>query len=205
MAEVKGLDIAHVTFLEMIETFIRSLGPAAAKGHLMRSALKTADKLPAAAFASLEEFTAAIADLNTPIARIEGKAVHLGNGLFGLPKCPFGESVANYKAISGSLPESFAEVTADFNKPSPMTEEYEIGHGSGVSPFCSIHQPLRSALARKITIGGNTVKIYELGCKSSTGQKAIADTLVAKTAFTREQVDRVLDDHMCCYGLVVAQ
>jgi hypothetical protein len=188
----------------MIETLIENLGPATAKGHLMRTAMKTAEKFPDVEFGSLADFVAAIDGFHTPTARIEGKAVHLGNGLFGLPKCPFAESIANYKAICGSLPDSFGQVTEDFNKPTPVTEEYAIGHGSGVSPFCSIHQPLRSALAKKITIGGKNVKIYELGCKSGSGLKAIADAIVEKTDFTRAQVDRVLDDHMCCYSLVVS-
>lgn len=205
MAEIKGLDITHVTFLEMIETFIQNIGSSASKGHLMRSAIVTADKFPPVEFESLEEFSAAIDELKTPIARIEGKAEHLGNGLFGLPKCPFADTIANYKSIRGDLPESFSSVTDDFNKPSRMTEEYEIGFGSAVSPFCSIHQPFRSALGRKITIGGNSVKIYELGCKSGGGKKAIADPLIAKTDITREQVEKALDDYMCCYVLVQEQ
>ncbi len=204
MREERALDIAHVMFLEMIETLIDNLGPATAKGHLMRTAIKTAEKFPDAEFESLADFIAAIDEFRTPTARIEGKAVHLGNGLFGLPRCPFAESIANYRAICGNLPDSFGQVTEDFNKPNPVTEEYAIGHGAGVSPFCSIHQPLRSALAKKITIGGKAVKIYELGCKSGSGLKAIADAIVDKTEFSREQVARVLDDHMCCYGVVVS-
>lgn len=203
MSDEKAWDIAHVMFLEMIETFINSLGGPAVRGHLIRTALRTADKIAEAEYESLDDFSAAVLDMKTSTAKVEGKAQHLGNGLFGLPKCPFAESIANYKSIHGKLPESYVQVTEDYNKPSRVAEEYAIGQGAGVSPFCAIHQPLRSALAKKIKIGGKTVKIYALGCKSGLGVKAISDAVVKQAGFTLEQIDRVLDDHMCCYCVVL--
>jgi len=197
----KMLDIAHISFLEMIELFIKTLGAAQAKGALMRSAISTAESFPEAKFESMQDFVAAIEDLRSPIAQVEGKAVHLGDGLFGLPRCPFGGSIKNFVAVRGKLPESFAKVAEDFNKPGAVTSKYRVGQGAGVSPFCAIHQPLRSALGLRVSIGGKSVSVYQLGCKSGNGTKAIAEDLCKAAGRTPDEVKKVLDDNMCCYQL----
>jgi len=143
-------------------------------------------------------------DYSNPISRVEGKAVHLGDGLFGLPKCPFARSIANCKQLRGNLPESYAKVTEDYNKPHWVTKELHVGQGAGVSPFCAIHQPLRSALAKRIKIGDTQLSVYQLGCKSGGGKKALAKTIIEKSAFNEEIVAKVLDEHMCCYAVIAA-
>jgi hypothetical protein len=205
MAEEKGgeiLDIAHVMFLEMIGTFIKQIGAGPAKGTLMRDSMALAEHFPEQEYASLEDMVAAIEDASNPITKVEGRAKHLGDGLFGLPDCPFAKSIGAFKKIHGKLPDSFAKVPQDFNKPSPTTKKLKVGHGAGVSPFCAIHQPLRSSLATRVRIGGEKVAVYQLGCKSGGGKKAIAEDLVAQTKFDTATVDKVLDDHMCCYAVV---
>ncbi len=198
-----SVDIAHISFLDMIKVMITMGGAPNAKGTLMRNALNTADKIQSVAYANFDDFLAAMADNSNPITMVEGKAVHMGDYLFGLPACPFAPSIKNYTRILGSLPASYADFTVEFNKSTQVTKKYRVGEGAGVSPFCAVHQPLRSALGDKITIGGKQVEIYQLGCKSGSGAKGFADKWIEATDVSKDLVDKVLDTNMCCYYLKV--
>ena len=197
------LDIAHISFLGLLKSSVVQTGSAAVKGGLMRNALAAGEKMTSVDFATFEDFIASIEEVKNPIAKAEGKAVHLGNGLFGLPHCPFGPSITGYKAVYGDLPAEFADVTDEYNKEGPVTDKHRVGSGAGVSPFCAVHQPLRSVLGGKITIGGKPIVVYQLGCKSGSGKKGLAEKWIKETEFSQEEVSRVLDDHMCCYAIKV--
>jgi len=197
------VDIAHISFLDMIKLLITLSGPANAKGTLIRNALNTAEKIDATEYADFNAYLSAIEDSTNPITKIEGKAVHSGDFVFGLPACPFAASIKNYLSIFGALPESYADFTAEFNKTTQITNKYHVGEGAGVSPFCAVHQPLRSALGEKIKIGGKNITIYQLGCKSGSGVKGIADKWVEETGVSKDIVDKVLDNNMCCYYLKI--
>ncbi len=204
MTEGKILDIAHISFLDMIKVMITLSGAPSAKGTLIRNAIKTAEKIPEVNYNSFDDYLAAIENATNPIAMIEGKSSHQGDFVFGLKACPFGPSIKNYTEVFGKLPEGFADFTVEFNKPSPVTDQYRVGEGAGVSPFCAVHQPMRSAFADKITIDGKKIKIYQLGCKSGAGKKGFAEKWINETGVSKDVVDKVLDDHMCCYYLKIA-
>ena len=197
--EGKILDIARISFLNMIKEMMTMGGLPAAKGGLIRNALACAARIREVDYPDFDAFLEAIKNATNPITMIEGKAEHVGDGVFGLPACPFAPAIKNYTDVFGSLPEGFAEFTEEFNKPGPATSRYRIGEGAGVSPFCSVHQPLRSAIGDRITIGGKQVKIYQLGCKSGAGKKGFAERLIKEAGVERSVVDAVLDNHMCCY------
>jgi len=199
MSEGKILDIAHISFLDMIKVMISMSGAAAAKGTLIRNAINTAEKIKEVDYPSFDDFLAAIENSSSPITQVEGKAAHQGGFVFGLANCPFGPSIKNYTGVFEKLPEGYADFTAEFNKPSKITEIYRVGEGAGVSPFCSVHQPMRSAIAERIRIGGKKIKIYQLGCKSGSGKKGFADRWLAESGVSRDVVDKTLDNHMCCY------
>lgn len=148
----------------------------------------------------MDEYEEAVKAKENPITKIEGVAIREGN-LFYLPACPFAPTIKNYKQLLSKLPEEFSELAEEFNKPSRITEELKIGHGSGVSAFCPIHQSLRAAVGRRIKVGGKRIKIYQLGCKSANGNKAISDKLVSEFGVDREVVDKILDKAMCVYGI----
>ena len=205
MGEGKILDMAHVSFLDMIKVMITMSGAANAKGTLIRNALSTADKIEEVDYDTFEDYLAAIENATNPIAMVEGKSTHAGEYVFGLKNCPFGPSIENYTTVFEKLPDGYADFTEEFNKPSRVTDMYRIGEGAGVSPFCSVHQPMRSAVAEKITIGGKKIKIYQLGCKSGSGKKGFADKWIEATGVNREVVDKVLDNHMCCYFLTIEE
>jgi hypothetical protein len=203
MSDIKILDIAHISFLELIKSAIAQTGPAAAKGMLVRNAISAGEKMERADFKDLEAFAASIEAVANPITKAEGKAVHLGDGLFGLPSCPFGPSIRNYKAVHGEMPPDFDLLTEEVNKQGGISEKYRVGAGAGVSPFCAVHQPLRSVLGGNITIGGKPISIYQLGCKSGTGEKGLAKKWIEETGYDTDRISKVLDDHMCCYVVVV--
>src|SRR5512135_3564903 len=112
MSEGKILDIAHVSFLDMIKIMITLSGAASAKGTLIRNAIKTADKIAEVDYPTFEDYLAAIENATNPITMIEGKATHSGNFVFGLKLCPFGPSIKNYTKVFEKLPEGFADFTA---------------------------------------------------------------------------------------------
>ncbi len=205
MQHGKILDIAHISFIDMIKSIITLSGPASAKGILIRNALTTAEKTEAVEYSSVEDYLEAIEDSTNPITRIEGKSTHCGNLVFGLEKCPFETSIKNYKEVFKEMPEGYAAFTAEFNKNSAITSKYKIGEGAGVSPFCSVHQPLRSALADKIKIGGKNITISQLGCKSATGAKGIAQKWLHESGIDIETVDEILEDNMCCYHVSIEE
>ncbi len=203
MAEGKILDIAHISFLDMIKIMITMSGAASAKGALIRNALKTAEKIKQVDYATFDDYLAAIENATNPITMIEARASHAGNYVFGLKNCPFGPSIKNYMEVFEKLPEGYADFTAEFNKTSNITDLYRVGEGAGVSPFCSVHQPMRSAFADKITIGGKKIKIYQLGCKSGSGKKGFAEKWINESGVAKDVVDKILDNHMCCYCIQV--
>ncbi len=203
MSDEKILDIAHISFLDTIKVMITLTGAANAKGTLIRNAIKTAEKIAAVDYPTFEAFLAAIEAASNPITMVEGKATHQGRHVFGLKLCPFGPSIKNYTTVFEKLPEGFADFTAEFNKQSNVTDQYRVGEGAGVSPFCSVHQPMRSAIAEKITIGGKKIHVYQLGCKSAGGKKGFADKWIEASGVPRQVVDRVLDNHMCCYSVAI--
>ncbi len=195
------LDIAHISFLDTIKVMITLTGAASAKGTLLRNAIKTAERIKEVDYPSFDAYVAAIEAASNPITMIEGKASHQGSHVFGLKLCPFGPSIQSYNAVFEKLPEGFADFTAEFNKPSATTDQYRVGEGAGVSPFCSVHQPMRSAIAEKIRIGGKKIRVYQLGCRSAGGKKGFAEKWIAEAGVAHEVVDKVLDGHMCCYAL----
>ncbi|NTV15432.1 MAG: hypothetical protein HGA96_16120 [Desulfobulbaceae bacterium] len=205
MSEGKILDIAHISFLDMIKVMITMSGAASAKGALIRNAINTAEKIKEVDFPTFDDFLAAIENSTNPITQVEGKATHQGEFVFGLTNCPFGPSIKNYTGVFEKLPEGYADFTTEFNKPSKVTEIYRVGEGAGVSPFCSVHQPMRSAIAERISIGGKKIKIYQLGCKAGSGKKGFADRWIAEAGVAREVVDKTLDNHMCCYYLKIVE
>lgn len=203
MAEGKLLDIAHISFLDMIKIMITMSGAAAAKGTLIRNAITTAEKINEIDYPTLADFLTAIENSTNPITQVEGKATHQGEFVFGLAACPFAPSIGSYTQVFEKLPDGYADFTTEFNKPSKVTDMYRVGEGAGVSPFCSVHQPMRSAIAERIKIGGKKVKIYQLGCKAGSGKKGFAEKWMAETGVSKDVVDKVLDNHMCCYYLKV--
>jgi len=205
MSDGKILDIAHVSFLDMIKIMITMSGAASAKGTLIRNALKTAERIHEIDYPTFEDYLAAIENATNPITMVEGKATHSGGFVFGLQFCPFGPSIKNYTQVFEKLPEGFADFTAEFNKPSNVTDLYRVGEGAGVSPFCSVHQPMRSAIAEKITIGGKKIVVYQLGCKSGGGKKGFADKWIAAAGVDKAVVDKILENHMCCYSVKIAE
>ncbi len=197
--EKRAYDAGHYSFLELIRVLFQTAGPAFAKGALVKTGIQAAKSAKDVEFASLEDFLASIDAVDNPIARFEGKARHYQDGIFGLPACPFAASIKTYVGVAGGLPAEFKEVTAELNKPSGITEKLRIGAGAAVSPFCGVHQPIRSELGQHIKVAGRPLRVYQLGCKSAGGVKGLAEPLIAETGIDRMLVDRILDENMCCY------
>lgn len=194
-------DLSHVVFMDLIRALIKTIGVEPAKGNLIRIAINAGEQIKEVTFNSFDEFVASFETLENPVSRIEGQAVHVGNGIFGLKQCPFSPLVKTYAGFYGESPKNFNTLTDEFNKDSRINRQYKVGTGAAVGPFCVFHQPIRSAIAARIKIGQNNLEIIQLGCKSGSGAKAFSDEMIAEFGTTRAAVDKVLDSYVCCYGV----
>lgn len=154
--------------------------------------------LPEAEYADLDEWEDAVKAQTHPITRIEGVAVRDGF-IFTLPVCPFAKSIKTYNELYGGLPAEYSTIVEEYNKPGRFTGDLMVGYGSGVSPFCAIHQPFRSAGGKKITVGGEQIQIIQLGCKGGDGKKVVSEELCQNAGVDPETVTEHLDNGMCVY------
>ncbi len=205
MTQSAKLDAGHFSFLEMIKVICNITGPGNAKGTLLRTGIAAAEEVDGVEFDTLEDFIASIEDGANPIAQFEGQAKHYGDGVFGLPVCPFAGSIKTFTSVAGKLPGEYVEVTERLNKTSGMTDKLRIGSGAAVSPFCGVHQTVRSQLGeRRITVGGKSLEITQLGCKAGSGKKGISGRLCEGAGVETDVVSDVLEENMCCYQLKLA-
>jgi len=199
MAQVKKVDAGHYSFLQLIKVMVDVAGPDFAKGALIRSGMSAAARTPELQFGSWQEYLDSIESIANPIAQFEGETRYYGEGIFGLPACPFAESIASYKSVADSLPEEHGKITEALNRNSKITMTLRVGEGAAVSPFCAVHQPIRSELGARIRIGPQTLRVLQLGCRSGSGTKGIATLWCEAAGVDPEQVASILDDNMCCY------
>lgn len=204
MADI--LDISHVFFLETIKSSKKIMGAPVATGQLIRKAMAMSDKIPEVKYNNMDEYEKSVKEKTNPLTQLEGESIRHEGDIFTLSKCPFAQSIKSYIDLFGGLPEDYKEITEDFNKTSTIKDHLHVGEGAGVSPFCAIHQPLRSSVAsKKIKIGGKSIEVYQLGCKSGSGYKGFAEKWIEKTGISKEKVDELLDNAMCCYCIRIKE
>jgi len=195
------LDLGHLTFLGLIRSLVHISGPVSAMGTLIRDAIQTAEQFESVDYPSFETLIASMEEATSQFSRIEGSSRHLGNGIIGLPACPFAPVMKEYVGHFNENPQGFTELVTELNKSGRTSDKYKIGLGSAVSPFCALHQPMRSVVGQGVTVGGKSITVYQLGCKTGGGKKGFADKWIETGGFSREAVDQALDNHMCCYGI----
>ncbi len=199
MTNNQQYDAAHFSFLELIRVLTDIVGPGAAKVSLIKLAKEAAQQVSKKEFADMEEFIKSIEGMDNPISQFEGKAEYHGDGLFGLPQCPFAPAIKNYQKMKPEMPAEFGLVTDTLNRPTEQTKQLRVFEGAAVSPFCGVHQPIRSAMGSTIKVGGYSLEVYQLGCKSGAGKISCADERINGLEIDRKKVEDVLADNMCCY------
>ena len=118
----------------MIKVMITLSGAASAKGTLIRNAIKTAERITEVDYPTFDAYLAAIETRPTRSPSSKERRP-MRNFVFGLKHCPFGPSIKNYTKVFEKLPDGFADFTAEFNKPSNITDQYRVGEGAGVQPL----------------------------------------------------------------------
>lgn len=191
-------DIAHLTLIGTLLEATVGMGGAATKGSLMRQAIKIAEQIPEVNYENFGACEAAFDAQAHPISKFEGVPIRDGS-IFILPQCMFAQVISTYFEFFGELPDEYTKIVKEYNKPNKLTKELMVGCGTGVSPFCAMHQPLRSAAGKKIKIGGNHVQVIQLGCKTSDGKKFISHELCQIAGVNPETVEKHLDNGMCAY------
>ncbi len=195
------IDLSHLIFIDLIRSITETSGPQVAKGNLMRIALNLGKGVEKQDFATFDDLIAAINEGSTSLAKLEGKATYLGDGLVGLPACPFGKLTETYKEYFATDLEGFEELVKEFNAPGRMAKQLKIGMGAGVGPFCIFHQPMRSQIASSLSVAGKPVEIFQLACCNSKGECAYADELIAEFGCSRVAVEQAMENNVCCYGI----
>ena len=191
-------DITHLALNAALIDAITGMGGIATKGSLMRQAIKIAERIPEVNYTDFGACEAAFNSQNHPISKFEGVPIRDGS-IFILPQCMFAQTINTYLEFNEKLPDEFTKVVKEYNKPNRLTKELMIGQGTGVSPFCVLHQTLRSASGKKVRIDNDQVQVIQLGCKSVDGEKSISDELCWSAGVNRETVDKHLDNGMCVY------
>lgn len=197
----KSVDISHIVFVDLFRNIIDTTGTKVAKGNLMRIAMNSGNCIEPVTFPSVSAFLESMETGKSPLSKLEGMAIHVGQGLFGLEHCPFGQLLANYRDFYSSDPDGFTEVIEEFNADSKMSRQFKVGLGAGVGPFCIFHQPMRSQVGSKVTIDGQHIEIFQLACRSGNGEKAYAESLIEEFGCDMTLVEKVVDEYMCCYGI----
>lgn len=192
-------EAGHVSFLEILTALHHTAGAEFVTGALIKSGISAARHAAEREFETIEEFIESIDELDNPIAQLEGAARHYGNGLFGLPECPFAAAIEAQSAADTALTDPYRDITAAMNKPTALSDQIRVGRGAVVSPFCALHQPLRSALGERIRVAGRALCIYQLACRSANGASGLADHWIQHTGFDRRLIEQVLIENMCCY------
>ncbi len=196
-----AIDISHLIFIDLIRNIVETAGTKVAKGNLMRIALNAGSKSGKKDFSTFADFILAIEAGDNPLSRLEGRAVHLGGGLFGLRKCPFSQLVTDYHDYFSTELIGFEQLTDEFNAVSKTAGDYKVGLGAGVGPFCIFHQPMRSQAGGNLSIGGQPLEIFQLACRSASGKTGYAETLIGEFGCAKADVEKAMEAYMCCYGI----
>ena len=196
-----AIDISHLVFIDLIRNLVQTAGVKVAKGNLMRIALNTGNKAEKKDFPTFADFVRALNADENPLSRLEGKAIHLGGGIFGLRQCPFGQLASTYQDFFATELGGFEQLTDEYNAPSKISGEHKVGLGAGVGPFCIFHQPLRSQAGGNLTIAGQPIEIFQLACRRADGKIGYADALVCEFGCARAAVEKIMEEYMCCYGI----
>ncbi len=205
LSDPQQVDAGHISFLELIRVISTVAGAPFAAGALLKTGLGVAKQVKATQLPDFAAFVASVEAGNNLIASFEGRARYYRDGVFGLPTCPFAQSIQAYRGFVGAMPGEYGAVTDQLNRRSSSTEKLRVGQGAAVSPFCGVHQPLRSALAETVLVGGKPLVVYQLGCKSGAGVKGLSAGLIAETGIESQLVEEVLDENMCCYCVRVSE
>lgn len=194
----------HHSFLETLRVLYKSGGARYAADAIMATGASAARGEDTRAYDSIEAFYVALEHGDTTINAFEGRSRHFGDGVFGLPGCPFAEPLRSYAAAQGD-PREFREITEQMNRSSPLTRRMRVGEGSAVNPFCVLHQPVRSAMGERITVCGRPVLVYQLGCRARSGDAKLAERWLEVTKVDRALVHAVLEQHACCFCVRLAR
>jgi len=110
--------------------------------------------------------------------------------LYVLASCPFSQLHARFLMNYGKLPEAFSGIKA---------EAEERGYEGITCAFCVVHTQIRQAMLRKVK--GREFALYQLGCKSLSGERAIARRDIDFAGTTEERVSQLMDEYVCVYAV----
>lgn len=111
------------------------------------------------------------------LEEVEGTIDEIREGIYALPKCPFAETIASYKAYHSSLPEEMYSL-ADYANRQGL---------AWVSAFCGIHQSFRRARF------GDSYQ--QIACRS--GDKV---SIAEQDILSEDEARQILETTACIYA-----
>ncbi len=160
---------------------------------LQEKGREIAEEIDGKEYKSLEDFLREHASGNTSFARLEGKSTIEGE-IVVLHKCPLIKLLSSLQGPDGKLPEHFREVEKKY-------KEIYKNKGAILHPFCIVHQVIRSVIGEHTTVGGKSVAIYQIACRSVSGRVVYANEGMSRIKFSKEEVDERIDSQACMYLL----
>ncbi len=184
----------NIFSLYLLQTITELMGPEMAKGSLERVGEAIAEKL-LQKFGSDSLHVADLKDLaktQNPLKFFDDTLEAKGDQVYVIERCPFIREVRDFLEVNKEMPPLLSEIVEIYNRE---------GLGYAVSPFCIIHQTLRTRLVRDIKAGGKDVEFLQLGCKALSGKLKLADQNIKKVGSSDATVQDFLKNRSCCYGI----
>ncbi len=144
-------------------------------------------------YKSLDDFLKEHAAGRTSFARLEGKSTIEGE-IVVLHNCPLLKLLGSLQGPDGKLPEHFRKVEEKY-------KDIYKNKGAILHPFCIVHQVIRSVIGEHTRVGGKSVAIYQIACRSVSGKVVYANEGMSRIKFSKEEVDEKIDGQACMYLL----
>jgi len=129
----------------------------------------------------------------SPFNKLEGQAERDEN-LIILKQCPMSKLLSEV-SVDGKLPDYYKTIVDKY------IQIYK-NKGAILHPFCIVHQVIRAHVGDHIKVGGKSLKVYQVACRSMTSGKVVyANEGMSKVDMTKEEVDAKLEGKACMYLL----
>jgi hypothetical protein len=185
-------------FMYLLDSITTMMGPDMIKGILQRVGEQIATDL-ISGYGEESLHVNKIEDLlsnDNPLNFLDDTLFIKEEKLFILEKCPFAQVLEDYLNITGKIPDILKEITKIYN---------EEGLGWAVSPYCIIHQTFRNEIANHILIGGKKVHLYQIGCKSRSGDITWSEENLTISSFNKSLVLTELQKNSCSFIIQIIE
>jgi len=127
----------------------------------------------------------------SPFDVLEGKAERDGS-VFVLKECPM-TRMLKAVMVDGKLPAFYQQIVDKY------LEVYKT-KGAILHPFCIVHQVIRATVGEHVKVGGKSLRVYQIACRSMTSGKVVYATEgTSRIEDDKDEIDRKISGKACMY------